>query len=549
MVHEKQQFRLLLCGHKAVEAAAVCMFLMVQGDLGVATLVHLSIATKTGLVAVLPALVLTFTRHARYLVNRWFSSAFLGVCTFLADSMMHASHYPGAWTEAALTGAGAFLFSVVVSYTAVGGGSIGWPRRSSRILRRRRRSARPVLFSNRQNDAVTQLRRSNMPNQSTRREVLKGGLAIAGLGLLGIPDWALPAFAQGETLVPFTDYPAAYNPTPTPVNRSLDLRKIDGPFTPRDQFFTTQHYGHPQIDPAAFRLKVSGLVNKPLSLSLDDLRRMGGKELIAGFECSGNSPRGMEGLASNGRWTGVALKTVLDQAGVKPGAREFIFFGADHGEEEVEFRNQKFKVDQNFGRSLPRDKALSLDLFLAYAMNGEPLSVHQGFPLRLLVPGWYGVANVKWLSRIHLQEEEYLGKFQARWYRTLRGEMIDGEMTWKETSVTHMQLKSVVARVTRDGSRFKVLGFVLNDGTSIKTVEVKIDDGAWQPATLDSSTSGKYSWKFFTYNWNSPSPGEHTIVSRVTDVTGRVQPTAQELENKKTFLEDNSQFPRKVLIS
>ena len=135
-------------------------------------------------------------------------------------------------------------------------------------------------------------------------------------------------------------------------------------------------------------------------------------------------------------------------------------------------------------------------------MNGEPLTRHQGFPLRLLVPGWYGVANVKWLSNIHVQEDPYLGKFQARWYRTLKGEMIDGEMKWKETAITRMQLKSFIARVTRDGGRHKVLGVVLNDGTPLKSVEVRVDDGPWQPATMDPATSGKYSWKLFTYVWD-----------------------------------------------
>ena len=183
-------------------------------------------------------------------------------------------------------------------------------------------------------------------------------------------------------------------------------------------------------------------------------------------------------------------------------------------------------------------------------MNGEPLTRHQGSPLRLLVPGWYGVANVKWLSQIHVQEEQYLGKFQARWYRTLKGEMIDGEMKWKETAITHMQLKSFIARVTRDGSRHKVLGVVLNDGTPLKSVEVRVDDGPWQPATHGSGHAAqKYSWKLFTYTWNGATPGEHTLVSRVTDVTGKVQPTAEELETKKTFLEDNSQHPRKVMIA
>ena len=387
-----------------------------------------------------------------------------------------------------------------------------------------------------------------MTTHVTRREILKGSLAAAGLSVFGIPEWALPALAQGQTVMPFTDVPDNVQTVTGADRRIIDIRKIDGPFTPKDQFFTTQHYGHPVVDPATFRLKVSGLVERPKSFSLDDLRRMRGAELIAGFECSGNR-RPLQGLSGNGRWTGVPLRAVLDQADVKPQAREFVFFGADHGEEEVEFRTNKYKVEQQFGRSLSRDKAMSREPFLAYELNGEPLTRHQGAPLRLLVPGWYGVANVKWLSEIHVQEEQYLGKFQARWYRTLRGETINGEVKWTETAVTHMQLKSFIARVTREGSGYKALGVVLNDGTPLKSVEVRVDDGPWQPATMNPETSAKYSWKLFTYAWSGSTAGEHTIVSRVTDVTGKVQPTLEELETKKTFLEDNSQFPRKVMIS
>lgn len=387
-----------------------------------------------------------------------------------------------------------------------------------------------------------------MTKQRSRREILRGSLALAGLSVFGIPEWALPALAQGETVVPFTDLPANTNFGGAGERRNFDIRTITGPYTPKDLFFTTQHYGHPMIDSAAFRLKVTGLVDRPKSLSLEELQKMGKTDLVAGFECSGNR-RPTQGLSGNGRWTGVPLKTVLDSAGVKSSAREFIFFGADHGEEEVEFRTQKYKLDQQFGRSLTREKAMSGDPFLAYALNGEPLTRHQGSPLRLIVPGWYGVANVKWLSQIHIQEDPYLGKYQARWYRTVKGEMIDGEMKWNETAVTHMQLKSFIARVTKEGNRHKVLGVVLNDGTPLKIVEVKVDDGPWQPATMDPSTKEKYSWKLFTYTWNGATPGEHTLVSRVTDANGKVQPTAEELENKKSFLEDNSQHPRKVMIS
>lgn len=391
-----------------------------------------------------------------------------------------------------------------------------------------------------------------MAPTTSRRTLLKQfGMAGAALSIADLPGWVLPALAQSETLVPFTDIPATFNPVPNATNRTLDIRKIDGALTPRDQFFAIQHYGQPtDAELSGHKLKVTGLVNKPMSLTVDDLRKMRPTEVVAGFECSGNSPRSMEGLSSNGKWTGVPLKTVLEQAGLKPLAREIVFFGADHGTEEIEWRTQKFTLEQNFGRSLTRERAMATEPLLAYAMNGEPLTKHQGAPLRLLVPGWYGVSNVKWLNHIHVQDEAFLGRFQARWYRTLRGEMIDGEMMWKETSVAEMHVKSVIARVTSDGKVHKVHGFVLGNGTPVKSVEVKVDEGPWQPATLDPVTAkDKYSWKLFTYTWTGAAPGPHTLVSRATDMNGVVQPTAADLETKKSFLEDNSQFPRKLTIA
>ena len=387
-----------------------------------------------------------------------------------------------------------------------------------------------------------------MREKTGRRDVLKGSLALAGLGVLGLPEWAFPAMPQGETLVEFTDLPDTITLERAPDRRIIDVRMIDGALTPRDQFFTTQHYGHPDVDGTAYRLRVSGLVDRDLSLSLEELRNMESRELIFGFECSGN--RGpLNGLSSNGRWTGVSLRTVLDRAGVQDRAREFVFFGADHGEEEVEFRGQTYTVDQQYGRSLQRDTALSPEPLLAYALNGEPLSRHQGFPVRLLVPGWYGAPNVKYLSEIHAQEDQYLGKFQARWYRTLKGEMVNGELKWKETAITRMRLKSFIARVTTNGHRHQVFGVVLNDGTPLRSVEVSVDGGGWQLATLDPSTASTYSWKFFRWDWHDATPGEHTLVSRVTDANGAVQPTEDDLSVKQTFLEHNAQLPRTVMVS
>jgi DMSO/TMAO reductase YedYZ molybdopterin-dependent catalytic subunit len=391
-----------------------------------------------------------------------------------------------------------------------------------------------------------------MTENMTRRETLRGAAAASLLAL--IPEWATPALAQGETDVPFTDIPKTFNPNnPNSQTRMLDIRKIDGQLTPKDQFFAINHFNRPAIDPAAFRLKFTGMVNKSAEFSLADLKAMKSTEVVCGFECSGNSPRSIQGLASCAKFTGVRLSSVMKQVGVQPRAREVVFFGADRGPQDVVFRQQTFKLEQQFGRSMTLENATKPDLLLAYSLNGEPLTKEQGFPLRLVVPGWYGVANVKWLSEVHLQEDRYLGNYQARWYRTLRGEGGTGEdadpnTQWVETEVTRMRIKSVVARVRKNGGSHQILGFVLNDGSPLKSVEVRIDGGAWQKATLDPSNT-QYSWKLFTYRWDGATPGEHTIDSRATDMKGDVQPLAAELSRKKTFLEDNGQFPRKVTIA
>ncbi len=334
-----------------------------------------------------------------------------------------------------------------------------------------------------------------MPEQITRRETLRFGLTATSLLALAT-DLPLPALAEGEADVPFTDIPAEF--------------------------------------------------------SLADLRAMRSTEVAAGYECSGNSGRSMQGLSSCGRFSGVRLSTVLKQLGVRPKAREVVFFGSDRGPQDVVFRQQTFKLEQQFGRSVTLENAMKPEPLLAYALNGEPLTREQGFPLRLIMPGWYGVANVKWLAEVHLQEERYLGNYQARWYRTLRGvggtgDTTDPQTQWVENEITRMQVKSVIARVRKVGGAHQIFGFALNDGTPLKSVEVQIDNGSWQKAAFDSSNTG-YSWKLFTYRWEDAKPGEHTLVSRATDVNGTVQPPAAELTRKKTFLEDNAQFPRKVMI-
>jgi DMSO/TMAO reductase YedYZ molybdopterin-dependent catalytic subunit len=392
-----------------------------------------------------------------------------------------------------------------------------------------------------------------MTEPITRRETLRKGLAAAG-ALALLPESVIPALAQGETDVPFTDYPANFKPNSNPnaANRTLDIRKIDGQITPNDQFFFIQHYNRPEIDPNTYRLKLTGMVNKPMELTLADLKAMKPTELVAGYECSGNSGRSFQGLSSCGRFKGVRLSEILKRAEVSPKAREVVFFGTDRGKEDVVFRQQTFKLEQQFARSITLEHAMKPEPLLTYELNGQAPTRDQGFPLRLIMPGWYGVCNVKWVSEIHLQEERFLGNFQARWYRDLRGvggtgADDDPATQWVENEVTHMQLKSVIARVRKNADGYQVFGFVLNDGTPLKSVEVSIDEGPWQAAKFDKSNT-QFSWKLFTLDWNDATPGEHTLVSRATDVEGTVQPAAPDLKRKKTFLEDNAQFPRKVRI-
>ncbi len=313
----------------------------------------------------------------------------------------------------------------------------------------------------------------------SRREILRSGLTAAGVLAASVPDWAIPALAQGETEVAFTDIPANFSTKrPNSDVQTLDIRTIDGLFTPADKFFALQHHDQPEVDAAGYKLQVTGLVDNPTTLSIEDLRNLPSTEIAAGYECSGNSPRATQALVSCGLWKGVRLRDLLDGIGVSSRAREVVFFGLDRGVEDVDFRGTIYKLEQQFGRSISIEKAMTPEPLLAYELNGAPLTRPQGFPLRVIMPGWYGVANVKWLGEIQLQQDRYVGKYQARWYRTIRGEIVDDDIAgqidamlaapnpkegdrpepdasqvqWVETEVSRIQLKSVIARVTSRGN-------------------------------------------------------------------------------------------------
>jgi DMSO/TMAO reductase YedYZ molybdopterin-dependent catalytic subunit len=374
-----------------------------------------------------------------------------------------------------------------------------------------------------------------------RRQLLKAGIGAGVLAATaGLPWFAL---AQGEVPMRFLDVPEGYDPWPRQPGRThiIDTRRIDS-FHSRD-FYVVQHYGQPEVDVSSYQLTVTGMVDRPLTFTYDELRALSSRSMDIGFECGGNGNRMYHGLVGNAQWRGVSLKALLEQAGVQSGGREVVFFGADMGTEEIRGR----QVEKAFARSLSLEDAMRDENMVAYEMNGQPLPVHHGRPVRLLVPGFYGVANVKWLTQIHVQDTSYMGRFMGRDYVTLKKEVVGGQERWVENSVARMNLKSVIVRVSRFGNQHRISGFALNDGTPLRSIEVSIDNGPWHVATVDAQAS-TYSWKPFHLDWVGASPGEHTVVSRVTDIHGNVQAVAEELPEKVSYWEEFGQFPRRVMI-
>ena len=389
-----------------------------------------------------------------------------------------------------------------------------------------------------------------MTGQHTRRDVLKSGssTATAILAWMATPGFASAATEVDEELVPFLD-------TPRTSPDRLDWETLEEWLTPQDQVFSVQHYGIPKFDHASHRVEISGLVEHPQSFSLEDLKRRPRKDVLMTLECSGNgSSEGFMNAVYNSRWTGTPLAPLLKECGVKPETVEVVFIGWDKQKETLRPKTpRELTIEVPFGRSMKLEDVLNLDLLLAYERNGQPIEHRNGAPVRLIVPGWYGVANVKWLSRIECRDRRYMGRFMGRDYVTVRGERRGNQVEYVETSVARMNLKSVVARVTRkptvDGKvPVKAYGAAWDDGTGIAKVELKVDDGPWRETVLAQQPRSRFSWVFFSIDLGRLDPGKHTLVSRAIDVKGRIQPTAKddEIALKRTYWEAYEQWPRKI---
>jgi DMSO/TMAO reductase YedYZ molybdopterin-dependent catalytic subunit len=381
-----------------------------------------------------------------------------------------------------------------------------------------------------------------------RRDFIKGGAALAALAVFQSRfAHAFPS-RPGETVIPWLDQPAP-NPDPVGIQTQLVWEDLDSWVTPNDKFFSISHFDRPVIDVNSWKLEIDGLVTKPMALTLADLKARPRQNVAFTIECSGNHgfPFFTGGIG-NARWTGTPLAAVLAEAGVKKNGIEVVFWGVDAGDIVLKDDIRDVKMHQNFARSMSLADAMSPNNILCYEMNGVELPAPNGYPLRLIAPGWYGIANVKWLKRIEVRDRRFESKLMGRDYVTIREEDHNGETVWAETSVGRALLKSAPAKVTRKDNSYRITGAAW--GAPIGKVEVKIDDGQWLKATIDDSEKGNFAWKIWYLDWSQPGSGEHTVTSRAIDVAGQIQPAMDDpwIAKKKTYWESNGQVTRRIKI-
>ncbi|GAA5066896.1 DMSO/TMAO reductase YedYZ molybdopterin-dependent catalytic subunit [Thermocatellispora tengchongensis] len=314
-------------------------------------------------------------------------------------------------------------------------------------------------------------------------------------------------------------------------NHGMPLEAMRYDVTPLGLHYLLIHYDIPMLDPDAWRLAVGGLVGEPLVLDLAALRAMPRRTVRVTMECAGNGrarldPRPVSQpwlveAVGTAEWTGVPLREVLGAAGLGAGAAEVVFTGADHGVERG--------VEQDYQRSLPVAEAMREEVLLAYEMNGAPLAPQHGYPLRLVVPGWYGMTNVKWLRDITVTDEPFTGFQQAVAYRLRQEAGEEGE------PVTRIRPRALLVppgfpdfmsrtRIVRPGP-VRLEGRAWSGEAPVERVEVSVDGGlSWAPAELDGDGgTHPWAWRRFRFDWTA-GPGRHELSARAVTADGTVQP-------------------------
>jgi DMSO/TMAO reductase YedYZ molybdopterin-dependent catalytic subunit len=314
--------------------------------------------------------------------------------------------------------------------------------------------------------------------------------------------------------------------TERPINAETPLNSLGDAHTSTNLFYIRNHFDIPELDSKQYQLKINGSVTDPLELTLKQLNDFPEKSLTIVMECAGNGRSSMKpaikgtpwnlGAISQAQFAGTPLHYVLEAANLTKETKEIRFTGADHGllrTGEIE----------NYIRSLPLEIALHPDTILAWEMNGENLSLQHGFPLRLVVPGWYGMASVKWLREITALTKPFEGFFQSQEYVYIGEQGIPDQ-----TPVTFMRVRSLIIE-PESGSSFKkdgirISGIAWSGDGAVKKVELSFDGGnSWIEAALQS-TSSIYGVRRWIYDWQPKERGKYNIIARAADAAGNVQP-------------------------
>jgi DMSO/TMAO reductase YedYZ molybdopterin-dependent catalytic subunit len=327
-----------------------------------------------------------------------------------------------------------------------------------------------------------------------------------------------------------------------PQNLESPFHLLDGPITPVERFYVRNHFPVPRLDPAAYRLRIEGAVERPCELSLAELRQLPATTRTLTLECAGNgrvflnpSVRGVQwglGAVSTAEWTGVPLGSVLERVGVRPEAVAVVLEGADRGV----VAEPASPGPISYARSLPLAKARRPEVLLAYRMNGADLLPAHGFPLRAVVGGWYGMASVKWLVRIVVVDRPFAGFWETFDYSEFR--LRDGlpEMV----PITGGQVKSAIARpvmgeVVRGGAEYRIYGAAWAGEHDVVRVEVSTDNGAsWHVARLLGERV-PFAWRLWEWTWRvQRQAGEARLLVRATDSANRTQPRDRD-PNYRTY--------------
>ncbi len=326
-----------------------------------------------------------------------------------------------------------------------------------------------------------------------------------------------------------------------PQNLEFPFHTLDTFVVPNDRFYVRNHFAAPQLETRTWRLRIEGSVQREIELTLDQIRDLPTRTVTATLECAGNSRalnvpplRGVawqQGAVGNAEWTGVALGTLLDRAGLRAGAVEVVLEGADRGAVTAEPRPS---VPIAFARSLPLAKARHEDVLLAYRMNGVDLTPAHGFPLRAVVPGWYGMASVKWLTRLLVTDAPFQGYWQTTeyaYYERVRGLPV-------LRPITELQVKSLIAQPRAGaaipaGATYRVHGAAWTGESEVSRVELSTDGGrTWTDARFQGRAQ-RFAWRLWEYNWRVPNhPGRATLMARATDARGRVQPANRDPDRR-----------------